>query len=91
MSRLLKIDPEFQNKIPPLTEDEYRQLEENILEAGKVFEPITVWNGTIVDGHNRYRIIMEHPFLEWSVREKTSATSGKPLTGCTRTSSEGGI
>ena len=27
----LKIDPEFQNQIPPLTDDEYKQLEENIL------------------------------------------------------------
>ena len=24
----LKIDPEFQNQIPPLTDDEYKQLEE---------------------------------------------------------------
>ena len=30
----LKIDPEFQNQIPPLTDDEYRQLEENILKEG---------------------------------------------------------
>ena len=26
----LKIDPEFQNQIPPLTDDEYKQLEENL-------------------------------------------------------------
>ena len=31
----LKIDPEFQNQIPPLTDDEYKQLEENILKEGK--------------------------------------------------------
>ena len=30
----LKIDPEFQNQIPPLTDDEYKQLEENILKEG---------------------------------------------------------
>ncbi len=73
MSRVLKIDPEFQNKIPPLTDMEYAQLEENILDAGKVLEPICVWNDTIVDGHNRYRIILAHPFLEWSVREMNFA------------------
>ncbi len=28
----LKIDPEFQSQIPPLTDDEFKQLEENILE-----------------------------------------------------------
>ena len=31
----LKIDPEFQNQIPPLTDDEYKQLEENILKEKK--------------------------------------------------------
>lgn len=69
MERALKIDPEFEKKIPPLTAAEYAQLEENILEAGKVFDPITVWNNTIIDGHNRYKVILAHPFVEWSVRE----------------------
>ena len=27
----LKIDPEFQSQIPPLTDDEFKQLEENIV------------------------------------------------------------
>ena len=31
----LKIDPEFQSQIPPLTDDEFKQLEENILKEGK--------------------------------------------------------
>ncbi len=30
----LKIDPEFQSQIPPLTDDEFHQLEENILKEG---------------------------------------------------------
>lgn len=69
MELSLKIDPEFQSKIPPLTEAEYTQLEENILEIGEVREPIIVWNGTIVDGHNRYAIIMKHPEVKWTFRE----------------------
>ena len=32
----LKIDPEFQNQIPPLTDDEYKQLEENILKGARM-------------------------------------------------------
>ena len=32
----LKIDPEFQSQIPPLTDDEFKQLEENILKEGKI-------------------------------------------------------
>ena len=30
----LKIDPEFQSQIPPLTDDEFKQLEENVLKEG---------------------------------------------------------
>lgn len=30
----LKIDPEFQSLIPPLTPEEFRQLETNIIEDG---------------------------------------------------------
>ena len=49
----LKIDPEFQSQIPPLTDDEFKQLEENILKEGKLISPLIVWNNTLVDGHNR--------------------------------------
>ena len=51
----LKIDPEFQNQIPPLTDDEYKQLEENILKEGKLLSPLIVWGNTLVDGHNRLK------------------------------------
>ena len=69
MSKVLRIDPEFQNKIPPLTDKEYEQLEENILEAGEVREPIITWNGVIVDGHNRYKIVQKHPEIKWKTLE----------------------
>lgn len=65
----LRIDPEFRDKIPPLTDAEFSQLEENILRDGEVYEPITVWNGVIVDGHNRWKIIQAHPELKWHTRE----------------------
>ena len=45
----LKIDPEFQSQIPPLTDDEFKQLEENILKEGKLISPLIVWNNTLVD------------------------------------------
>ena len=66
----LKIDPEFEGKIPPLTEDEFRQLEENILADGIVINPIIIWNGLIVDGHNRFHIIEKHPEIKYSTHEK---------------------
>ena len=53
----LKIDPEFQSQIPPLTDDEFKQLEENILKEGKLISPLIVWGNTLVDGHNRYAIL----------------------------------
>ena len=62
----LKIDPEFQNQIPPLTDDEYKQLEENILKEGKLISPLIVWDNTLVDGHNRYAILQKHPEIYFS-------------------------
>lgn len=56
---MIKIDPEFQTIIPPLTDDEYQRLEKSILAEG-VRECIITWDGTIIDGHNRYRICQEH-------------------------------
>lgn len=65
----LKIDPEFRDKIPPLTDAEFEQLKENILADGEVYEPICVWDGTIVDGHNRWKIIQEHPTIPFRTKE----------------------
>jgi len=62
----LKIDPEFQSQIPPLTDDEFKQLEENILKEGKLLSPLIVWNNILVDGHNRYEIVQEHPEISFS-------------------------
>lgn len=69
----LKIDPEFQGKIPPLTFEELEQLEKNIVNDGKVINPIIVWNGLIVDGHNRYTILQKHPDIPYTVHEKEFA------------------
>lgn len=69
----LKIDPEFAEKIPPLTPEEYEQLEANILAEGAVLSPLIVWNGVIVDGHNRYRIIQQHPEITYTTHEKEFA------------------
>lgn len=66
----IKIDPEFENKIPPLTEMELKQLEENILNDGTVINPLIIWNGILIDGHNRYRIIEKYPQITYTVHEK---------------------
>ena len=70
MSLHLNIDPEFASIIPPLREEEQKQLEENILADGVVINPLIVWNGVIVDGHNRYRILQQHPEIQFTTYEK---------------------
>ena len=44
----LRIDKEFAEKIPPLTKDEFDQLEANILADGRVINPLIIWSGVIV-------------------------------------------
>lgn len=65
----LKIDPEFQSLIPPLTKEEFKQLRDNILEAGEVLDPIKTWQGSIVDGHNRWSIIQDNPDIPFKTYE----------------------
>jgi len=64
----LEIDPEFQDLIPPLKEDEFARLEANILAEG-CRDPLVVWAGenVIVDGHNRYTICCNHG-VEFTVK-----------------------
>ena len=65
----LKIDPEFQSKIPPLQFEEEQQLEQNIIAEGRLLNPIITWNGCILDGHTRYRILKKHGFIKFEVEE----------------------
>ncbi len=56
---LMQIDKEFKALIPPLTKEEYEQLEQNVIAHG-CRDPLCVWNDTLVDGHNRYEICEKH-------------------------------
>ena len=64
----LTIDPEFAALIPPLAPEEREQLERNILADG-CRDPLTVWDGVIVDGHNRYEICSRRG-IEFDLEEK---------------------
>lgn len=55
----MKINSKFKSLIPPLSAEEYQQLEKNIIADG-CRDPLVVWNGTLVDGHNRYEICSSH-------------------------------
>ena len=62
------IDSEFQSQIPALTDEEFQQLEENILSEGEVLSPLIVWGNILVDGHNRYKILQQHPEIPYATR-----------------------
>lgn len=64
----LKTFKEFELLIPPLSGDEYAQLEKNCIDEG-IRDPLVVWRGYIIDGHNRYKISKNYD-LEFNVVEK---------------------
>jgi len=49
----IKIDEEFKTLCPGLSSGELRQLRDNIIQDGQIREPLIVWDGTLIDGHNR--------------------------------------
>ena len=55
----LKIDPEFEALIRPLTKDEFAELEASILARG-CRVPLDVWGDILVDGHHRLRVCNAH-------------------------------
>lgn len=55
----LVIDAEFKALIPALSPEEYAQLEANLLAEG-CRDALVTWNGTLIDGHNRYAICQQH-------------------------------
>ena len=59
MNENIIINPELSNKIPPLTTEEYQGLEKSIIREG-CRDALILWNDTLVDGHNRYKICTEH-------------------------------
>lgn len=76
----LQIDPELRDLLPPLSKDEYKDLENSILKYG-VQDAIKVWTDEqtdktyVVDGHNRYNICKKHkiPIEYWQIQELGTA------------------
>ena len=65
------IDKEFHALIPALSPEEYNLLESNVLADG-IREPLILWQGVIVDGHNRYEIAQKHGLEFQTVERKFS-------------------
>lgn len=53
------IDPEFASENSCLSKEEFSFLEESLLTEG-CRDPLVVWNGILIDGHNRYKICSKH-------------------------------
>ena len=68
MTHKFVVDNEFKQLIPPLLEEEYQQLKANILAKRKCLNPILLWDGIVVDGHNRFYICLEHG-IEFEVKD----------------------
>lgn len=58
--KILTIDDELMSLLEPHSKEEFEQLRKNILEDGRVIDPIIVWEGEdiIVDGMTRYQIAL---------------------------------
>lgn len=70
MEQAYRIDAELSGIMPELSKEEYKELENSILEDGFKGAPIIVWKqeGIIVDGHNRYGICKKHD-IPYEVQE----------------------
>jgi len=66
---MIQIDTEFKNLIPPLSPEEYAQLEANLKSDG-CREPIVLWNDLIIDGHNRHEICTKHGIAFECIRKR---------------------
>ena len=56
---MLNIDQEFKTLLMPLLDEEYKGLEESILSEG-CRVALDLWEGILIDGHNRYEICQKH-------------------------------
>lgn len=80
MMKEYKIDPELNEVLPDLSNEDYKALEESLLTEGFKGAPIIIWQGKdiIIDGHNRYQICKKHniPFeakeIEFSNKDEVT-------------------
>lgn len=67
---MIHVDEEFKALIPPLSREEYKQLEENCVKEG-IRDPLVVWklpgNEILIDGHNRWEISAKHAGIRFNV------------------------
>jgi len=73
----ITIDKEFESLIPPLSPEEFQQLEENCVKEG-IRDALITWNGTLIDGHNRFKIAAKHG-LHWNEKRMEFADRNEAI------------
>ncbi len=67
---MLTVDKELESLIPPLSSEEFAQLEENCVKDG-IRDPLVVWElpggDILVHGHNRWKISAKHAGIRFNV------------------------
>ena len=69
----IKIDKEFESLIPPLSDEEFAQLEENCVKEG-IRDSLILWypegedDGILIDGHNRFKISAKHSGMPFNIK-----------------------
>ena len=59
VNEMIKVDKEFRDLIPPIGNEEVQLLEKSLLNEG-CRDPLVVWEGILVDGHNRHCICTKY-------------------------------
>ena len=70
---MIKVDKEFEKLIPPLSAEEFAQLEENCVRDG-IRDPLVVWHtpegdDILIDGHNRWKISAKHSGIRFDIKQ----------------------
>ena len=71
----IRVDPEFKALIPPLSPEEFKQLEENCVRDG-IRDALVVWHAPdgddiLIDGHNRFEIAAKHGGMPFKIERLT--------------------
>ncbi len=68
----ISINREFEKLIDPLSREEFSQLKENIISDG-IRDPLVIWRGFMVYGHNRHKIALVNnlPFTTVELKKDT--------------------
>ena len=74
----LSVNPKFKELIPPLSGEEYGELEELILKEG-IRDALITWRGVLVDGHNRFEIAKKHGITDYTVKEMDFANENETM------------